>query len=131
MGPFLRKVKTASGATAVQIVVKEGRKNRIVEHLGSAHDEAGLAAACYGHGDVTLVMYDVTNLHFEVEHEDELRKVGYSKERRVDQQNIVGLLVDRHGSPLEIGSREGKKTGIHTIRLIHRGVLFFPCNVLR
>lgn len=41
MGPFLRKVKTASGATAVQIVVKEGRKNRIIEHLGSAHDEAG------------------------------------------------------------------------------------------
>ena len=26
MSPFLRKVKTASGATAVQIVVKEGRK---------------------------------------------------------------------------------------------------------
>ena len=43
MSPFLRKVKTASGATAVQIVVKEGHKNRIIEHLGSAHDEAGLA----------------------------------------------------------------------------------------
>ena len=27
-------------------------------------------------------MYDVTTLHFEVEHEDKLRKVGYSKERR-------------------------------------------------
>ena len=39
MGPFLRKVKTVSRATAVQIVVKEGRKNRIVELLGSAHDE--------------------------------------------------------------------------------------------
>ena len=230
MGPFLRKVKTASGATAVQIVVKEGRKNRIIEYLGSAHDEAGLAvlmaagraklvppdqqmldfsaatptqpavvtgsssallvevvraawkalgfdvvgdeaffqlvlarlveptsmldsarvltelglvpvhratmhrclariarrgyrdqlaAACYGHatrdGDVTLVMYDVTTLHFEVEHEDKLRKVGYSKERRVDPQIIVGLLVDRHGFPLEIGSWEGNKTETHTI----------------
>lgn len=230
MSPLLRKVKTASGATAVQIVVKEGRKNRIIEHLGSAHDEAGLAvlmaagraklvppdqqmlnfsaatptqpavvtgsssallvevvraawkalgfdvvgdeaffqlvlarlveptsmldsarvltelgivpvhrarmhrclariarrgyrdqlaAACYGHatrdGDVTLVMYDVTTLHFEVEHEDKLRKVGYSKERRVDPQIIVGLLVDRHGFPLEIGSWEGNKTETHTI----------------
>ena len=75
---------------------------------------------------MTLAMYDVTNLHFEVEHEDELRKVGYSKERRVDPQIIAGLLVDRHGSPLEIGSWEGNKTGTHTIRLIHRGVLTFP-----
>ena len=78
-----------------------------------------LAAACYGHatrdGDVTLVMYDVTTLHFEVEHEDKLRKVGYSKERRVDPQIIVGLLVDRHGFPLEIGSWEGNKTETHTI----------------
>ena len=40
---------------------------------------------------MTLVMYDVTTLHFEVEHEDKLRKVGYSKERRVDPQIIVGL----------------------------------------
>ena len=44
MSPFLRKVKTASGATAVQIVAKQGRTNRIIEHLGSAHDEAELAA---------------------------------------------------------------------------------------
>lgn len=44
MSPFLRKVKTASGATAVQIVAKQGRTNRIVEHLGPAHDDAELAA---------------------------------------------------------------------------------------
>ena len=59
--------------------------------------------------------YDVTTLHFEVEHEDKLRKVGYSKERRVDPQIIVGLLVDHHGFPLEIGSWEGNKTETHTI----------------
>ena len=44
MSPYLRKVKTASGATAVQVVVKENGARRIVEHLGSAHDEAALAA---------------------------------------------------------------------------------------
>ena len=37
--------------------------------------------------------YDVTALYFEAEREDELRKVGYSKERRVDPQVIVGLLA--------------------------------------
>ena len=44
MSPFLRKVRTASGATAVQIVSKSGGVHRIVEHLGSAHDETEVAA---------------------------------------------------------------------------------------
>ena len=44
MSPFLRKVKTASGATAVQIVEKKHGQRKIVEHLGSAHTEAQLAA---------------------------------------------------------------------------------------
>lgn len=41
---FLRRVETPSGATAVQIVVKEGRRNKVVEHLGSAHTPEELAA---------------------------------------------------------------------------------------
>ena len=43
MAPLVRKVRTASGATAVQIVDKRAGVLRIVEHLGSAHDEAELA----------------------------------------------------------------------------------------
>ena len=66
-----------------------------------------IATACFAHaaasGDVSLCLYDVTTLYFEAENEDELRKVGYSKERRVDPQIVVGLLVDRTGFPLEIG----------------------------
>ena len=40
----MRKVKTASGATAVQIVSKSGGVRRIVEHLGSARNKTELAA---------------------------------------------------------------------------------------
>ncbi|MFK4299417.1 hypothetical protein ABH924_004600 [Arthrobacter sp. GAS37] len=61
------------------------------------------------------MLYDVTTLYFEAEKEDELRKVGYSKERRVDPQIVVGLLVDRGGFPLEIGCFEGKKAETATI----------------
>ena len=43
MSPFLRKVKTASGATAVQIVEKKHGRRTILEHLGSAHSDAELA----------------------------------------------------------------------------------------
>ena len=228
---FVRKVKTASGATAVQIARKENRRDVVIEHLGSAHTDAEVAAlvqaarakieegqgeldldlgaapkpgraivedqvsrllvdvitgawqrlgfdvvddeaffqlvlariveptsmsdsarvlrelgitpvhrntftatlrragkrdyrdqiatACFTHatthGDVSLVLYDVTTLYFEAEKEDELRKVGYSKERRVDPQVVVGLLVDRHGFPLEIGCYEGNKAETLTI----------------
>ena len=57
----------------------------------------------------------VTTLYFEAEREDDLRKVGYSKERRVDPQIIMGLLVDRAGSPLQVGCWEGNKAETTTI----------------
>ena len=41
---YVRTVKTSSGATAVQIVWSSRRGSRPIEHLGSARDEAALAA---------------------------------------------------------------------------------------
>jgi hypothetical protein len=40
---YVRTVKTSSGATAVQIVWSSRRGAHKIEHLGSAHDEAGAA----------------------------------------------------------------------------------------
>lgn len=78
-----------------------------------------IATACFTHaatrGDISLILYDVTTLYFEAEKEDDLRKVGYSKERRVDPQIVVGLLVDRGGFPLEIGCFEGNKAETLTL----------------
>ena len=233
MAPFVRRVKTSSGATAVQIVEKRGGVRRIVEHVGSAHDElelavlmqvarealnAGqdeldlglgersrpvssarvlstssrilwevltdayrllgfdklgdeafrslvlariieptskadtirvlqevgvsaphlntlysalkrsrerdyrdkLATACLAHsarttGKAALIMYDVTTLHFENADEDDLRRVGMSKEHRVDPQVQVGLLVDPGGFPLEMHLFEGNKAETTTL----------------
>ena len=39
----MRRVKTASGATAVQIVHKRGRRVLSIEHIGSAHTDDELA----------------------------------------------------------------------------------------
>jgi hypothetical protein len=84
---------------------------------GSWRDQ--IATACFTHastsGDVSLCLYDVTTLYFEAEKEDDLRKVGYSKERRVDPQIVVGLLVDREGFHLEIGCYEGNQAETATI----------------
>jgi hypothetical protein len=227
---FLRKVRTASGATAVQIAERVGGRDKVIEHLGSAHTDAELAVLLEtgrrkmheGQGELDLVVgerdpreaivrgqvsrvlievvegawrrlgFDVvgdaaffqlvlarvveptskadsvrvlTELGVTPVHRNtftatlkrcgqrgyrdqiaaacftyastsrgcvagavrrdhvvlrgraggRLRKVGYSKERRVDPQIIVGLLVDRHGFPLEIGCWEGNKAETTTI----------------
>ena len=54
-----------------------------------------LATAAWAHsvrtsGSAALVLYDVTTLHFERDDEDELRKVGMSKEHRVDRRSRPG-----------------------------------------
>ena len=56
-----------------------------------------VATACFTHavtgGDLSLVLYDVTTLYFEAEHEDELRKVGYCQgtpRRPADRGRSVG-----------------------------------------
>ena len=78
-----------------------------------------LSGALFEHVTATrglaLCLYDVTTLYFEAEREDDLRKVGYSKDRRVAPQIIVGLLVDRRGFPLRIGCWEGNKAETTTI----------------
>ena len=72
-----------------------------------------IAAAAYAHatadGPLTVVLYDVTTLYFEAEREDKLRRVGMSKERRVDPQILVGLLVDQGGFPLEVHEFAGNR----------------------
>src|SRR6476660_1864503 len=78
-----------------------------------------IAGKCFTHaadrGGLSLLLYDVTTLYFEAENEDDLRKVGYSKERRVDPQIVVGLLVDRTGFPLEIECFEGNTAETTTL----------------
>ncbi|MCK0114346.1 IS1634 family transposase, partial [Ornithinimicrobium sp. F0845] len=233
MGTFVRRVRTASGATAVQIVHKRGRSVLGMEHVGSARDEVEVAllmqaarerihagqgelplgeerpggrpvagpvvtatpslvlwealeqvyadlgfetvkdrafkqlvlgriveptskidtlrvlgeigvwapsistvknslarvierkyrdkisTACYAHaaptGRLGVVLYDLTTLYFETPKEDSLRKVGMSKERRVDPQVTVGLLCDATGFPLQVHLFEGNKAETKTL----------------
>ena len=229
---YVRTVKTSSGATAVQIVWSSRRGSRSIEHLGSAHDEAGLAAlkaaaaqrlaagqaeldlgvaarsaseplpitssraahlwdaleprlrrarvrsgrrrrrgvpptgvgadhradqqgrlaagarrdrrgrpsyptlnrrlpvfakpgfrqslssACAARaalGPASLVLYDVSTLHFETDAGDGFREPGFSKERRLDPQITIGLLTDAAGFPLRVEAFEGNKAETATM----------------
>ncbi|MCT2078054.1 IS1634 family transposase, partial [Dietzia cinnamea] len=80
-----------------------------------------IATACWAHvtrtggPGVALVLYDLTTLYFEAEKEDDLRKVGMSKERKVDPQITVGLLVARDGFPLDVHVFDGNKAETKTL----------------
>ena len=92
---------------------------RSLGRCGQRGYRESLSGALFDHvtasGGLALCLYDVTTLYFEAEREDDLRWVGYSKERRVDPQVIVGLLVDRAGFPLQVGCWEGNKAETTTI----------------
>jgi transposase len=60
-------------------------------------------------------MYDTTTLHFETGDEDAPRKVGMSKEHRVDPQVQVGLLAGPRGFPLEVHLLEGNTAETTTL----------------
>jgi hypothetical protein len=93
--------------------------DRRVRKIHASVHRGAIAEKCFAYasdcGGLSLLLYDVTTLYFEAESEDDLRKVGYSKERRVDPQIVVGLLVDRTGFPLEIGCFEGNTAETTTI----------------
>ncbi len=121
-----RIVEPTSKADAARVLADLGMETvsyrTIQRHLAKVNTgnyREQIAAECFTHaadrGGLSLLLYDVTTLYFEAESEDDLRKVGYSKERRVDPQIVVGLLVDRSGFPLEIGCFEGNTAETTTL----------------
>ena len=94
-------------------------RNRTLTRAMSGAYRSQIARACFNHastrGDISLVLYDVTSLRTQAAKEDDYRKVGFSKDRSIDPQIIVGLLVDREGFPLEIASFEGNMAEKNTI----------------
>jgi hypothetical protein len=121
-----RIVEPTSKADAARVLADLGAETMsyktIQRHLAKVNTgryRDTIAQKCFTHaadrGGLSLLLYDVTTLYFEAENEDDLRKVGYSKERRIDPQIVVGLLVDRTGFPLEIGCFEGNTAETTTL----------------
>jgi transposase len=97
----------------------EDRLYRCLKRVIANNYRDKLAKLCFAQASqgagITLVLYDVTTLYFEVQKEDDYRIPGMSKERRLEPQIIIGLLVDQNGFPLELQSFEGNKAETKTI----------------
>lgn len=120
-----RIVESTSKIDSLRVLTDLGydppNKNKLYRSLAKTVEEGYRETICeacfeYIHGEkLRLVLYDVTSLYFEVQKEDEYRKPGLSKERRLEPQIIIGLLVDINGFPLGLQSFEGNKAETKTI----------------
>jgi hypothetical protein len=127
-----RIVEPTSKLDAARVLTDLGAKTvsyrtiqRHLDKMGPGNYRDLIAAKCLSCasdcGGLSLLLYDVTTLYFEAESEDDLRKVGFSKERRIDPQIVVGLLVDRLGFPLEVSCFDGATGETKTIIPVIQG----------
>lgn len=65
---------------------------------------------------ISIVFYDMTTLYFETEDEDDLRKIGFSKDGKFQHPQIMlGLLVGKGGYPIAYDIFEGNTFEGHTL----------------
>lgn len=99
-------------------LIDRNKLYRCLEGVTESNYREIISQACFEHvggNELALLLYDVTTLYFETQKEDDYRKLGLSKERRLEPQIIIGLLVDQKGFPLGLHSFEGNKAETKTI----------------
>lgn len=103
------------------ILIDVERLYRYLDKLNSKQKEL-VQQISYAHtlklldNQISVVFYDVTTLYFEIEDPDDLRKIGFYKEGRHQQpQILLGLLVSQDGYPLVYEIFEGNKFEGHTL----------------
>ena len=94
---------------------------RFLDKLQSQYKDQ-VESICFEHtkkklgGRVSAVFYDMTTLYFEASDEDDLRKIGYSKDgKHQHPQIVIGLLVGLGGLPIGYDIFEGNTYEGHTL----------------
>jgi hypothetical protein len=72
---------------------------------------------------IQVVFYDMTSLYFEAEDEDDLRKIGFSKDGKFQNPQIMlGLLVGEQGYPIGYDIFEGNTFEGKTLLPVLKGI---------
>lgn len=73
--------------------------------------------------NITVVFYDMTTLYFETEDEDDLRKIGFSKDGKFQHPQIMlGLLVGQNGYPIGYDIFEGNTSEGSTLLTVLKAI---------
>jgi transposase len=92
------------------------RHKETAERIAYAHTQKTLK-------DISVVFYDMTTLYFEAEDEDDLRKIGFSKDGKFQKPQIMlGLLVGENGYPIGYDIFEGNTFEGHTLLPVLEGI---------
>jgi len=87
-----------------------GQLKEQVEQIAFEHTKSVLG------GEISIVFYDMTTLHFEAADEDDLRRTGFSKVgKHRNPQIYLGLLVGLHGFAIGYDIFEGNIFEGHTL----------------
>lgn len=101
-------------------VITEDAVYKFLDRFAARHkEEAERIAFAYTHKvvkSIAVVFYDMTTLYFETEEEDDLRKIGFSKDGKFQNPQIMlGLLVAENGYPIGYNIFEGNTFEGHTL----------------
>jgi hypothetical protein len=120
-----RNIEPASKLDSLRVLeeagVAPGSSRTLKRRLPAYAEEAwrqGLSEACAAHarlGPASLVLYDVSTLYFEADQGDGVREPGFSRERRLEPQITIGLLVGQDGFPLMVSAFEGNRAETKTM----------------
>lgn len=99
---------------------------RFIDKLNTVYKH-GVEQRAYEHtkavlgGKIGVVFYDITTLYFEASQEDELRRMGFSKDGKAQNpQILLGLLVGRGGHAIGYDLFEGNMFEGHTLMKVLR-----------
>jgi transposase len=91
----------------------------LLEYQESLEQEIYWTVADLLNLEVDLLFFDTTSTYFETDHETDLKKYGYSKDKRPDlPQVVVGLAVTRDGIPVKHWVFAGNTADMSTIQKI-------------
>jgi transposase len=97
--------------------------DRLNEHYSQQAQEVAYQHSRTILRDIQVVLYDMTSLYFEAEDEDDLRKIGFSKDGKFQNPQIMlGLLVGEGGFPLSYDIFEGNTFEGKTMLPVLKGI---------
>lgn len=104
------------GLEEIDVQVLYRAMDYLLEHQEQLEKEIYWSVSDLLNLDVDLLFFDTTSTYFETETETELKKRGYSKDKRSDlPQVVIGLAVTRDGIPVKHWVFAGNTADMNTI----------------
>lgn len=98
------------------------------DHIAEVEDAVFFSTANLFNLDVDLIFYDTTTASFSIDHEDEIRKYGKSKEGGWNAQVVVALAVTKDGLPVRSWVFPGNTTDVNTIETVRKDLRDWNLN---